>query len=142
MHYLVFAGLGPPIGLVCLFVWMALHTANPFDGKLMSMILGMAGLTPFSYVFGLIPALVSGWAVRQVQIRRFRLEWLWTALIGAGIGPIFVVAFGVVLGPIEWDISEIRKEGLFGSVTTCGIPTLACWYVSKRLTKPAELDTL
>ncbi|MBB4041135.1 amino acid transporter [Microvirga flocculans] len=135
MHWLIFAGLGPPIGLACVFTGIAVYSANPFDGKLVDMILVTAGITAFAYIFGLLPALVSGWAVRQVQIRQLRPEWLWVTLIGTLVGFIFVVAFGAVLEaliPSGLSVFDIRKEAFFVYVPTCLVPTLVCWYLSRH----------
>ncbi|WP_457091321.1 hypothetical protein [Microvirga sp. P5_D2] len=134
--WLIFAGLGPPIGLVTVFAAIAIGDGNPFDGKLADMISGTAWLTPFAYVFGLLPALVSGGAVRQVQIRQFRPEWLWVTLIGTVVGFIFVVAFGAVLEALLLSgrsVFETPKEAFLVYVPTCLVPTLVCWLLSWRL---------
>jgi hypothetical protein len=145
MHYLIFAGLGPLIGLACVFPMITVTEGNPFNGKLADMLLGMAWSTPFAYVFGLIPALVSAWAVRQAQIRQSKPEWLWVTLIGTAVGLIFVVAFGAVLEaliPRGRSVFDIRKEAFLAYVPTCLIPTLACWWISRRFAKPIARGAL
>lgn len=139
MHWLIFTGLGPLIGLACVFAAVMVDSRSLFDGKLVDAIQVMAWFTVLAYIVGLMPALVSGWAVRQVHIRRLRPEWLWVTLTGTIIGFIFVVAFGTMLGGLHdsavWDVSDIRKEAFLVFVPTCLVSTLVCWYLSRGWAK-------
>ncbi|MEE1657563.1 hypothetical protein VB618_15250 [Microvirga sp. CF3062] len=146
MHWFIFAGLGPLIGLTSAFLFG--FTSNflagtpqsydPFSGSLMDQIAGITFLAICAYIFGLIPALAAALAVRKVQIRQARHEWVWVTLMGIGIGLIFVVAFGAALQwliPRGGSIFDIHKEAFLVYVPTCLIPTLVCWRLSRRFDK-------
>ena len=134
MHGVIFAGLGPPIGLAVVLAANALDGGDLFSGPLTGVIAGIAFMAVWAYAFGLIPALVAAMAVRQVQVRRVKPEWLWVTFAGIGIGLIFVLALGalfsVLLGSSRFSFLEIRKEAYFFYVLTCLIPTLICWRLS------------
>jgi hypothetical protein len=120
---------------------MAFSSEGIFSGPLRAVFAVIAFVAVFAYVFGLIPALIAALAVRKVQARQVRREWLWVTLIGLGIGFVFVVAFGMVL---EWlipsgrSIFDIHKEAFLVFVPTCLVPTLVCWRLSCRFDQPAR----
>jgi len=130
------------IGFASTLVAGELDGGYLFSGPLVGVITGMAMLIPFAYVFGLIPALVAALAVRQIQLRQAKPEWLWVTLFGTIIGFVFVPAFGAALGGLlgsaGWSVADIRKEAFLAYVPTCLIPTLVCWWLSRWLDKPVQ----
>jgi hypothetical protein len=140
-HWLIFAGLGPLLGWTSGVVAIALFSAaggeTPFPGLSVTEFF-LFGV-PIAYLFGLIPALVSGSTVQQLQIRLVTHHWLWVILTGLAVGLVFEVAIAslidVLLGTWQGgDVPYFTTEALIACVSACLIPTLVCWRLSLWLT--------
>jgi hypothetical protein len=129
-HWLIFAGLGPLIGLAVTLVLLGLEreevlSVYPF---LLMTVLGM----PFTYVVGLLPALLGAFAVRLLQNRRVSHEWLWVSLGAPLAGVIFMIASTVMVGR---DPFSTPSTTYMGFALIFFVSGSACWCLSKRFDK-------
>jgi len=129
-RWLVFAGLGPPIGLTSLLALILLDQGRLPPVPLAELLLEGLGL---SYAIGLIPALAAALVTGLLRRRGMSFEILWVALTGAAIGMALLIV--VASGHIEH--IEMRMAILF--VVVCLVPTLACWHLSRRLDKTTKI---
>lgn len=130
-HWLIFAGLGPPIGMISLLMSVAgIHGISPPIS--LDVFIPIVPMLGFSYVFGLLPALAAAFGVLCFQRWQIGYEWLAVSLLGVVIGLIFIIAFSGLTGSISRDGREYAE-----AVITCLVPTLTCRYLSGRLAKMA-----
>ena len=114
---LIFVILGPPIGYVVFLVWvMGEHWLR--HGRLMPDLGSFLFVFPFSYLLGIIPALVAGAIVAAIEARS-RFKWLPVAATGLAVGLAFAVLFALYF------------NSLLLLVAICFIPTLICWQLSR-----------
>jgi Na+/phosphate symporter len=136
MHWLIFVGIGPPIGLLSALI-LSTAVTGEFDTQFL-MNMAVIGL-PASYIYGLIPALAAAFAVQRLQARHVSHEGLWVSLIGLGIGFIYVGLIATLVGESPGSVmSDVAAIYAF----TCLLPTLACWRLSKRLARPSRPQLL
>jgi hypothetical protein len=123
-NWQIFAGFGPPLGLVSLLIIGFVTGGEGLDipfGFLVAALL-------FSYVYGLIPALLSVAIIRQFQFRLFRPEWLWAGLTGAAVS----VAFMSAIALLSEETSFIAEAAVIYAFVGL-VPALVCWRLSKVL---------
>lgn len=114
---LIFVILGPPIGYVVFLLWVTgEHWLR--HGRLMPDVGSFLLVFPFSYLLGIIPALVAG-AIVVVIRPRSRFEWLPVAATGLAVGLAFALLFALYFNSLPL------------SVAICFIPTLICWQLSR-----------
>jgi hypothetical protein len=132
-HWLIFAVLGPPLGVVTLVIGISIATGSPDSDDAGHYL--VAGLL-WSHLFGFAPALAAALAIRLLQRLMFPHEWLWAGLIGGATGlGVFVIALRVLFDPpISWIVSG--ELPLFFMV--CAIPSWTCWYLSKMIPQKAQ----
>lgn len=127
---LVFLLLGPPLGslvhMLGLFVISppSVSAMQAVDFFLRMTVIG----TPFSYLFGVIPALGTGISMALVQRIWGRIRLIEAALLGLACGVLFAFATEQNSGPLPSRAYFVVK------VLTCLIPTIICWWLvrSKR----------
>lgn len=102
---LYFVAIGPPIGALALaLVSAGMMIGNPhFDG---SSLLGLLGFTAmamlFSWIFGAIPAALTGLLVGPLRWRFHQWRWCLVAgVIGAAVSSI-----GLLVGPLSGDMGR------------------------------------
>ena len=114
---LIFVLLGPPIGYAVFLVWIAGEYWLR-HGRLMPDLVSFLLVFPFSYLLGIIPALVVGAIVAVIEAR-WRFKWLPVAAAGLIVGLAFAVIFALYF------------DSLLLSVAICLGPTLICWQLSR-----------
>lgn len=141
----VFAGLGPPIGLVTFSLSYAawfLH-AVPFETNLQAAgaLLGFHGFVA-SYILGLIPAVVSGGFVAWTRKRRSRYEPPLVGFIGLLVGVAYTLFWYMQVGMplLGMPAAELMEPHsllqlyiFFLLTLTCVISTLVCWAIARRM---------
>lgn len=130
-NWLVFAGLGPPIGFASLLAAIAVLDGVPPPESAGFLI--MIGV-PASYIVGIVPALLTAAALRWVQVKAWPFDWFWGGLAGAASGVVLVQLAAVIAGE-----ALFPKDGLLvGVYAIVGlVPALVCWHLSRRLDKSA-----
>ena len=123
---LVYAALGPPLGLAVLAGWTMLVSR---DASIPS-VLDLLG----SYLVGELPALVAGAVVSTTSMRLRDLT---------RIGMIIGLVVGVLLAGANVSNWETGLRGVLGVALvvgvlalTCLVPTIACGVVARRFLKP------
>src|SRR3954462_7766675 len=90
----------------------------------------------FSYVLGLVPALVAASVVRYLQRRNLRHEGLAVGLTGVAVGLSYVAMLAWIAGE---SVLRVKTAMLLGHVATCLVPTWVCRHLSWRLGKTAPV---
>jgi hypothetical protein len=135
--FLVFALLGPPLGSAIYTVGLiAGHIAKgqpspPVDEAVMIMLF----TAPFSYVFGLVPALLTATLLLAgPRLFNIRPGLPYAVATGFACGVVFALIF--LPGADE---SGLGKAGYFAlKVLTCLVPSLICWWLARP--KRADAD--
>jgi len=124
VHWLVFAGLGPPLGWAVILTLVVL-----FDGAPPSVSLSFLGQTlAFSYVLGLVPALMAAALVQYLRRWNVPHEWLAVGVAGVVVGLGFVAMLSWITGT-SFFAAKVPVQ--LGHIATCLVPTWVCWYLSK-----------
>jgi hypothetical protein len=127
-RFLIYALLGPPIGLAVLFAMTALldpHKRDPLDTKA-----GVVVLIPFSYLGGLPQAIIVA-AVDMLLSKRLALGRRICACTGAGYAVTMLGMYG-----FHWP--PVGRYFLFGLVGA--IPAAVCAWLSGRATLTAASE--
>jgi hypothetical protein len=124
-HWLFFAVLGPPLGLlVLLALALVLGGGWPLEEVKGFLMIGL----PLSYVLGLVPALVAARAIQLIETRNLSPKLLWVGGVGLTIGILLNLSIFLVMGR---DLSEFRDLNTLIYILVCLIPTLVCRYLSR-----------
>jgi hypothetical protein len=128
---LVYALLGPPLGWLIYATGVIVGDAQP--GELLSgLVYGVPLLVvgiPFSYVFGLIPALLMAAAMIASRTRPGLLH---AGMVGLLCGLAFAIVFHRAV-----DATGLGVPAYFIlKVLTCLVPSLICWWLASR--RPAD----
>jgi hypothetical protein len=86
---------------------------------------------PLFYALGLIPALLAAVTVGLLQRREWASEIVWVVLIGFGIGVLAILSVASLAGSLKVAFDRISVV----YILTCLIPTLACWFLSRGISK-------
>jgi hypothetical protein len=114
---LIFVLFGPPIGYTVFLIWLSgAHWLS--HGRLMPDLGSFLMFFPFSYLLGIIPAIVAGAIVAVIEARS-RFKWLPVAATGVAVGLAFAVFFALYF------------DSLLLSVAICFVPTLVSWQLSR-----------
>ena len=134
---LTYVAIGPPLGAFAMMIPFALvgiyGGSHPYDigGHLSSLVLG-------SYLFGVLPAFVAGFAVSMQK----QPSWQTVSLVGVAIGLVISVW-------ILWSqFQSLSRMGFYSAarhgflcltlpVLTCLVPTIGCWLIAGLL-RPSE----
>jgi hypothetical protein len=114
---LIFALLGPPIGYAVFFVWVV-GTHWLRHGRLTPEFVFLVEGFPFSYLFGIVPALVAGGIVAAIKATS-TVKLLPVAGTGVAVGLAFAIVMVAYLGSFLLPVS------------ICLIPTLICWRLAR-----------
>lgn len=122
-YLLIFALAGPPIAALFLMVWADLTTEFPRDWTVGSWLSVLAGLSFFAYVWGFLPALLSGAAAAYLRILVPGLDARARSVRLAG-----TVAIGAVA---SWILPQVYPGGDSGfDLAVLGLGSAfvcACW---------------
>ena len=128
-RFLVYALLGPPIGWAVLFAMTVLFEPRMRDTFDASTLGGAVLLIPFSYLAGLLPAIIVAVVDLLLAKRRLALR----PRIGACTAAGYVVA---ILGMYGFHPPPTGKALVFGLVGA--IPAAVCaWLSGRNRTEPA-----
>jgi hypothetical protein len=122
---LIFAVLGPPFGLWSISIYFLLtdQRSDLLQGVEKALFLMFAGI-PFSYLFGITPALVSGLVIASLQVAFDRLNVLASALVGLLIGgslATLVLETGIRTGDPNVNATLVYLVPCLGATIAC------CW---------------
>jgi len=106
----LFVAVGPLLGAFAYMLPGFFHSPSPLFG-------GLLALTHAAYVFGGVPAAITGLFVALASsfIRREWMLYLLAAIVGAVACASFVVMPGLMAGPAGW-----RAEPSIGSLAIVG----------------------
>jgi hypothetical protein len=122
--------VGPPIGTV---IWFAVASFGHIVSKgsfnfdaakeiVTGILIGLGGM-PAGYVFGLVPAAVSGIVIGAAQVAFGRLHWPIVLAIGTCVGIRYLFSLGKIMGA-----DFFRMPGGYGvPILTCMAATFLCW---------------
>ena len=122
----IFATLGPPLGSMILLL-VTLLSENREDITYPNTAyhyieLMFAGII-YSYVLGLVPALLTGFIVEWIRDIGSKNEFLLVLATGTIIGTIYTTFIFIIGGKWKFEIELIY----FFAV--CFVPTLICWLI-------------
>ena len=142
---LVFAVLGPPIGLASFrlmdIAWaikrQVLTSKTFFEGVALTLFPGLVA----SYIIGLLPAVVSGALVAWIRDQRSRYEPLWVAAISSLVGLTYAFCWYMLLALPFSDESHNRfvQYELMRLTLTCIASSLVCWAIVRRKDKSERI---
>ena len=123
---LVFALLGPPIGslVICLGSAVINPLPSPLSLALGNLVFLMVTAIPFSYVIGIVPALLVGTLTAIGENISQRFGFVHVVLLGLICGFIFAALFDRH-GRSDLGYAVVK-------MLTCLVPTIGCWRISRR----------
>jgi hypothetical protein len=149
----VYVLLGPPIGCV---VWLAILLAPSaivgisiasgpeyILAGLLSFVITFVIGVPFSYVLGILPAIIVGSICMAAQLRFRSFNGLHAAAVALGFGVLnafvlpflyqFVLPSLYPTGPVPISLSSVEAFAIaVVSVLMFVIPTVVCWRIARR----------
>jgi hypothetical protein len=126
-RFLIFALLGPPLGMLT-GMWVMLPVLNWSQGGAAVFDYHQLELMPLAYVVGLLPALLAAAFDGVLANRRVRFRPLWCALFGFAVGFLPLVGarwVGFLHGSLDASL------GLVGAA-----PAAICSWLSGEKTGP------
>lgn len=133
---LYFVAAAPPIGSVIFFTLVAvgkIETAADAAYALAAPFIGLL-FSPFSYLFGALPAAIGGAGVAAWQAFRGPVSAVAIAILGAllglGVAAVTQGIFGVDFKAVDWPAA-------ISMFLTAMLPTLICWYPVRKRYYPA-----
>jgi hypothetical protein len=132
-----FMAVGPPAG--CFFFVVGSTTAGnilrgaPISeilvGIPMSILMVIVGI-PFSYIYGIVPATITGLLIGILQVKYGRLNWPPVLAIGICVGVGYSFALGHLPSEVAGKFLLPTKLNTFGYVAhsvACILATFFCW---------------
>lgn len=123
---LIFGIVGPAAATLAFGLWGLVQAEGPADAG--ASVLGLLWLLPFGYMFGAVPAAVTGAAVGALAHRRPPVLF---AVLGAVIGGLLMAAIGIFDAETPALTEGVFVLALIGALAG-GLSGGVCWLRARR----------